>query len=359
MDCGVGVLLWVEHPHQQISQLDQTVHLDVVGDLRGVVVGQVEQNQPVEAAVLHRPVQHALAEHLVPLGYAEPVEQLTGPVFSPRAGHRPRRRRTTHASRGQVQVGERVERRGLAGPGRAGQRDHSVVAGQAKPAPCPLDYRRSLADQRIGKPAPRCPGGLIQTVDAVDDVPAPADQLLGALHEGCHARSPLCRADAATPGIFSVNRTSSTRREASLSRSTASGSMDSPSRTSRYRCRSLSISSVTRTRRSRCAASARRRTAWSPKTPSSSFWPTIALPPAIPASAPVTPAVWANTTTINATESPFTPKARNRAVDRLSAPSVRTSSSTPCCQSRTARSARARKSRDARPRSRPESSMRC
>ena len=59
----------------------------------------------------------------------------------------------------------------------------------------------------------------------------------------------------------------------------------------------------------------------------------------MPTSAPVRPAVWANTTTISATDSPLTPKARNRAVLRLSAPSVRTISSTPCCQSRTARSA--------------------
>ena len=104
----------------------------------------------------------------------------------------------------------------------------------------------------------------------------------------------------------------------------------------------------------RRARSARVRTAWSPKTASSSFWPTTAEPPAMPASAPVTPAVWAKTTIISATDRPLTPKARNRAVVRLSAPSVRTISSTSLCQSRTARSARRRRSRDARPRSSPD-----
>ena len=71
----------------------------------------------------------------------------------------------------------------------------------------------------------------------------------------------------------------------------------------------------------------------------------------MPASAPVMPAVWAKTTTISATDSPLTPNARNRAVVRLSAPSLRTMSSTPCCHSRTARSASRRNSREARPRS--------
>ena len=44
MDGGVGVLLRVEDPHQQVGQLDQPVDLEVVGDLGGVVVGQVEEH---------------------------------------------------------------------------------------------------------------------------------------------------------------------------------------------------------------------------------------------------------------------------------------------------------------------------
>ena len=55
------------------------------------------------------------------------------------------------------------------------------------------------------------------------------------------------------------------------------------------------------------ARSARLRTAWSPKTASSSFCPSTAEPPAMPTSAPVSPAVWENTTTISATDSPLTP----------------------------------------------------
>ena len=50
VDRGVGVLLRVEHPHQQVGELDQPVDLEVVGDLGGVVVGQVEQHDAVELA---------------------------------------------------------------------------------------------------------------------------------------------------------------------------------------------------------------------------------------------------------------------------------------------------------------------
>ena len=53
--------------------------------------------------------------------------------------------------------------------------------------------------------------------------------------------------------------------------------------------RSPSSSSVTDARGRRGPARRASRTAWSPKTASSSFWPSTAEPPAMPASAPVTP----------------------------------------------------------------------
>ncbi len=51
MDGGVGVLLRVEHPHQQVGEHDEPVDLEVVADLGGVVVGQVHQHDAVELAV--------------------------------------------------------------------------------------------------------------------------------------------------------------------------------------------------------------------------------------------------------------------------------------------------------------------
>ena len=52
MDRGVGVLLRVEHPDQHVGELDQPVDLEVVGDLGGVVVGEVEQHDAAQLDVL-------------------------------------------------------------------------------------------------------------------------------------------------------------------------------------------------------------------------------------------------------------------------------------------------------------------
>ncbi len=51
VDRGVGVLLRVEDPDQQVGELDEAVDLEVVGHLGGVVVGQVEQHHALEVAV--------------------------------------------------------------------------------------------------------------------------------------------------------------------------------------------------------------------------------------------------------------------------------------------------------------------
>ena len=51
VDRGVGVLLRVEHPHQQVDQLDQPVDLEPVRHLGRVVVGQVEQHEPAQVVL--------------------------------------------------------------------------------------------------------------------------------------------------------------------------------------------------------------------------------------------------------------------------------------------------------------------
>ena len=66
VDGGVGVLLRVEHPHQQVGQLDQPVDLEVVGDLGGVVVGQVEEDDALEGVVGADGPEHRVAQRLVP-----------------------------------------------------------------------------------------------------------------------------------------------------------------------------------------------------------------------------------------------------------------------------------------------------
>ena len=46
----VGVLLRVDHPDEQVDELDQPVDLEPVVEHGRVVVGQVEQDEPVELA---------------------------------------------------------------------------------------------------------------------------------------------------------------------------------------------------------------------------------------------------------------------------------------------------------------------
>ena len=92
----VGVLLRVEHPDQQVDQLHQPVDLQPVRQPDGVVVGQVEQDQPGRVGV-------AAACRSVPAGDLQPVEQRTRrpsrptarPARSTVVGRRDARRRAS------------------------------------------------------------------------------------------------------------------------------------------------------------------------------------------------------------------------------------------------------------------------
>jgi hypothetical protein len=52
---GVGVLLRVHHPDDDVDQPQQAVHLLAVIGGGGIVVGQIDQHQPVEALLLGAP----------------------------------------------------------------------------------------------------------------------------------------------------------------------------------------------------------------------------------------------------------------------------------------------------------------
>ena len=106
VDGGVGVLLRVEHPHQDVGVVDQAVHLEVVLDLGGVVVGQVEQHEAVELLVLGRVVEHAEPRHLVTCRDAHPLQQLLGAFGTPCAGQRPRGGGPSDADARELEVGE-------------------------------------------------------------------------------------------------------------------------------------------------------------------------------------------------------------------------------------------------------------
>ena len=49
---GVGVLLRIDHPHEHVDDAHEAVDLLAVGDLRRVVVGQVEEHEAVQGRVV-------------------------------------------------------------------------------------------------------------------------------------------------------------------------------------------------------------------------------------------------------------------------------------------------------------------
>ncbi len=329
----VGVLLRVEHPHQQVGHLHQPVDLDVVGDLGGVVVGQVEQDQPVERPVAPLGVQQAVASHLVPGRDAEPAPAARG-ALSPHVQaivHEVVGRRTPVAASSRPVRALKVEDF----PEPVAPASATTVCSPDSRSRTPARSATAAASSttRVGQPAP-CRRGRASSrpVDAVDDVAAPADQRW----------RPRPGPSPAGPAVLTTRRLPRATQVVDPAGGGRAAGRPTAGRPPACRARSGSgpaprpSARSPAARRSVRASAASRRTAWSPKTASSSFCPSTAPPPATPTSAPVgMAAVEAKTTTIRARDSPLTPKARKRAVVRLSAPSSRTSSSTACCQSRT------------------------
>ena len=246
VDRGVGVLLRVQHPHQQVGQLHQPVDLEVVRDLGRVVVGQVEQHHALQGVVLPDGVQHRVARGLVARRDAEPLEQLVGALTAPHAGGRPRGRGTAYADRRELEAGQRVERGGLARPGGTGDRDHGVVRGEAQPAGGTVDDRARVVDELVVETAACGDGRLVEPVDAGTDVGASGDQLLGTLEQGRHVlprrrigqccdnpRGSPPQGVGSPPRCTAAKRRSSTRRDAARSCSGASALIVRPSRSSR------------------------------------------------------------------------------------------------------------------------------
>jgi hypothetical protein len=94
---GVGVLLRVHDPDQQVGDGDEAVDLGAVDGLDGVVVGQVEQDEAVQGRVGALQVEGAGAGVAVALVDVEPVEEGAGAVQAPDAGVRLGRHRAAHA----------------------------------------------------------------------------------------------------------------------------------------------------------------------------------------------------------------------------------------------------------------------
>ena len=135
----VGVLLRVEHPDDQVGEGEQPVRLHPVRLLDRVEVRQVEQDKAAQGRLVVG-VQGALPGEPPRRGYAQPVQQRTGPVGTPQAGVRHAGGGPAHPDLRQLQPRERVEQAGLPAAGRPGEGHHAVVPGQSQPLTDPVHH---------------------------------------------------------------------------------------------------------------------------------------------------------------------------------------------------------------------------
>ncbi len=142
---GVGVLLRVGDPDEEVDELEDPLRLDPVLRLAGVHVREVEEDEPVEAADV-LPGSVALDE--VAGADAEPVEELAGRLAAPDRRGGGRGRRPAHPDPRDLGADERVEERRLAAAGGAGE-GHDRV---------PAEERGALTDLRDDLPGPGGPG---------------------------------------------------------------------------------------------------------------------------------------------------------------------------------------------------------
>ena len=126
--------------------------------------GRSRSTTPCSCVVLAAAGEHRVAGHLVAGRDAEPLEELLGALAAPDAGGGPRGGRAADADGGELELGQRVERRRLARAGGAGQRDDGVLRRQLEAAGGPVDdspgRRRGSRRRRDPARRPRPARGL-------------------------------------------------------------------------------------------------------------------------------------------------------------------------------------------------------
>ena len=142
VDGGVGVLLGVQHPDELVHHLHHAVHLLTVRRGGGVVVRQVQQDQVRHPGLRGR--------HLVAAGHAQMVEE-GGVGGGETGGQRARCRGPAGALLRQPGARQRVEQRGLARAGGAGQRHDRLTARGQPPGGTP-QHRLGVLLHLFGHP---------------------------------------------------------------------------------------------------------------------------------------------------------------------------------------------------------------
>ena len=146
---GVGVLLRVDDPDEEVRERDDAVDLLAVRALDRVEVRQVEQHQR----------RAVLAGDAMAPGHLEPVEQRVG-RRAPDRGGRGRRRRPAPPGGHDVLARERVEQRRLARSRRARQCDDRGFDAEPDPRARPSDHGLGGADGVVARP----PAGQLRRV---------------------------------------------------------------------------------------------------------------------------------------------------------------------------------------------------
>ena len=111
MQGGIGVLLRIDNPYEDVGQRYQPVHLQGMLSGHRVVVGHVEQDQPRHAPLVLG-VKNGVSPDTPLRGDPKEVQERAG-VVAPGAGGRSRRRGPPRTDISKVQLGQGVEQGGL------------------------------------------------------------------------------------------------------------------------------------------------------------------------------------------------------------------------------------------------------
>ncbi|CAM5579400.1 hypothetical protein SGRI78S_06805 [Streptomyces griseus subsp. griseus] len=169
---GVGVLLRVDDPDHRVDQRQHPVHLVAVLGGRRVVVGQVDQDEPLERLVERGGPRVRPAPQ--PPGDGEAVQQAGGPV-GPAARDGLGGGGAAQSGVGDRGPGERVEQGRLPAAGGSGDGDDRVPRGEALPGGGLVQHA-----SRLGEGVPVEPGAgeadeLAQGVEPGRQRPAGGD----------------------------------------------------------------------------------------------------------------------------------------------------------------------------------------
>ncbi|CAO0833430.1 hypothetical protein SMICM17S_10541 [Streptomyces microflavus] len=140
---GVGVLLRVDDPDHRVDQRQHPVHLVPVGCRGGVVVRQVDQDEPLERLV--EGGGSGVRPAAQPAGDREAVEQAGGPV-GPAARDGLGGGGAAQPGVGDLRPGQGVEQGRLAAPGGPRDGDDRVPGGEPLPGGGLVQYASGLGE---------------------------------------------------------------------------------------------------------------------------------------------------------------------------------------------------------------------